>query len=78
LESGIDSVFVENGRILRPRPDANAYSPFSHTDTYAYSPPHTDANTNAESRPGMQRDSDLDSERDLHWRPAREPERLHL
>jgi hypothetical protein len=69
LDPGLDSVFVENGRIMHYQPDA-----YSNSNSRS----HTDANTDPEPRPGMQRDSDLDRDRDLHWRPAGEPERLHL
>jgi hypothetical protein len=52
--------------------DAHPYS----TDANAYS--NTGANTDADSRPGMQRASGLDRRRDLYRRAAREPERRHL
>jgi hypothetical protein len=78
LDPGLDSVFVENGRIMYYQPDAYSYSPFSHADADSGSQSDANANANAESRHGMQRDSDLDCERDLYGRPAGEPERLHL
>ena len=78
MDPGLDSVFMAHGRVVRRRPDPYTHSPFSHADANSSSQSDSNANSNAESRSGMQRDSDLDGERDLHWRPAGEPERIHL
>src|SRR5262245_36661526 len=64
-------------RLVRRRPDADAYSTASYTYAHINSTPsypHTDA----EPRPWMQRGSDLDRDRDLYRRAARESERRHL
>jgi hypothetical protein len=75
LDPGLDAVLVAHGRIVYRQPDAHSYSA-SHADANS----NTGANsyTDAESGPRMQRNSDLDCDCDLHWRTAREPERLHL
>jgi hypothetical protein len=74
LESGLDAVAVDNGRLVYYQPDAHSYSPTSHTDADSYSNSGADAN----SKPGMQWGSDLDCDCDLYGRPAREPERRPL
>jgi hypothetical protein len=71
LESGLDAVVVERGRLLRRRPDA-----YANSGSYAYAGANSYAD--AESGHGMQRDSDLDRDRDLYRRTARKLERLHL
>jgi hypothetical protein len=67
---------MAHGRIVRRR-RPNAYS---NTSANSNSSAHADtrANSNTDPRPGMQRGSNLDRERDLYGRPAGKPERLHL
>jgi hypothetical protein len=80
LEPGLDSVVVENRRLMYRQPDAHAYSSTPHANAYTDSNTnaHTDPNADAESRPRMRRGSNLDRDRDLYGRPAGESQRHPL
>ena len=80
MESGLDAVFMAHGRIVHRR-RANAYSNTranSNTRADPDTRAHANSNTDSDPRPGMQRGSDLDRDRDLYRWPAREPERRHV
>src|SRR5262249_2498984 len=71
---------MAHGRLVRRRPDAHSHSHSKSSPADAYSRPDSDsrADSATESRLRLQRDSNVDPDRDLHGRPARESERLHL
>jgi hypothetical protein len=79
LESGLDAVVMAHRRLVYYQPDAYSKSD-PHAGPHSNSGPHADAsaNSNTDSRHGMQRNSDLDCHRDLHGRSAGYRERLHL
>jgi hypothetical protein len=60
---------MEYRRIVHYQPDAYAYS---NCDAHAHAESNSDADPHAVSRHGMQRGPNLDRDRDLYRRPARE------
>src|SRR5262249_34188070 len=78
LEPGRDRLVVAHGRLVYRWPDAHAHSHSPHAHAYSRAYADAWAHADTESWLRLQRDSSVDRSRDLHGRPARESERLHL